>query len=100
MRRLLVAITACFLLATPAIANPSISASVQGSAVVFTASNPAEREFGCTIDWSIAYTEFGSAKSKSNSKTIVVGAKANGTVMQDQTTYANLKLTAFSYKCS
>ena len=100
MRVLFCVAIATLVLSQPAWASPSINASVTGSVVNFTAQNSADREFGCTINWSISYSEYGSGKSKSNSKTIVVGAKANGIVMQDQTTYANLQLTSFNYKCS
>ena len=81
-------------------APPSISASRVGSSIVFSATPSSDRDFRCSLNWSISYTDFGSAKYKSNSNTIVVKARQSGTVMTDQTTYTNLQLTSFQHSCA
>ena len=79
---------------------PSISARKSGSSIVFSSINSSDREFQCKVKWSIGYTEYGAYKRKSNERTVVVPARHNGTVMTDETTYANLQVTFLDYQCS
>lgn len=83
-----------------AMAGPSIRASAAGSSILFHVSNPDEREYGCSITWTVSWTNYGSPGGNTLNRNVVVRAKQEGLLMQDNTTYSNLKLESYSANCT
>jgi hypothetical protein len=83
-----------------AFANPSISATQAGSTILFNVSNPDPRDYSCSLTWTISWSEYGTPKSSTLTRSAVVHANQNGLLMKDETTYTGLSFSDFSYKCS
>lgn len=92
--------TVCVAMSGLAMASPAITAKQAGSSILFNVVNSEAREYGCSLTWSATWNNFGKAGGDTLNRTVVVRAKQNGLLMQDNTTYSNFRLTGFSYTCT
>lgn len=81
-------------------ASPSITAKQAGSSILFYVSNPDDREYGCSLTWSVTWNDYGQPGGDTLNRTVLVRAKQNGLLMQDNSAHSNFKLISFNYNCS
>lgn len=91
----LCAVISCF-----ATASPTLTAKQAGSSILFHVVNNEDREYGCSITWSVIWNDFGKSGGNTLNRAVVVRAKQNGLLMQDNSAHSNFKLTDFNYNCS
>ena len=80
--------------------KPTITTNPAGSSILFNVSNPSDRDFSCTLTWSVSWNDYGKPGGNTLNRTLVVQRKYNGLLMRDDTSYSNLRLMSFNYTCS
>ncbi|MGZ0706587.1 hypothetical protein [Pseudomonas piscis] len=81
-------------------ASPQVSWQVSGSSFLVQATNTEDRQYSCSIQYTLNYTEWDVPKQAQFNHSFLVYKNWSGWALKNVTTWANLSYAGVTYTCS